>query len=93
MRNNKAAKISLEGRVMFKRSGFSVCALAVTGALASSLTAQTPATTQAPAAPSTIPIDEIVAKHLATKGGAEKWKASKTQKMTGVAVFQGFQLP
>ena len=37
-------------------------------------------------------VDEIVAKHLATKGGAEKWKTIQTQKMTGVAISQGFQL-
>jgi outer membrane lipoprotein-sorting protein len=77
---------------MFKRSGFAVCALAVIVAVSAALAAQTPAPAQAPAAASTIPIDEIVAKHLATKGGPDKWKAIQTQKMTGVAISQGFQL-
>ena len=77
---------------MFKRSGFAVCALAVITAMTMTLAAQTPAPAQAPAAASTISIDEIVAKHLASKGGPDKWKAIQTQKMTGVAISQGFQL-
>lgn len=77
---------------MWKRTVLSACALAVTAAMATSLSAQTPATPQASPAAPTITVDEIVAKHLATKGGAEKWKAIQTQKMTGVAVSQGFQL-
>ncbi len=44
-------------------------------------------------APATAPtLDEILAKHLATKGGLEKWKGITSQKMTGVAVTQGFEL-
>jgi outer membrane lipoprotein-sorting protein len=91
MRNNKTAKIFMEG-VMFKRSGFAVCALAVVVAVSAAPAAQTPAPAQTPAAVPTMPIDEIVAKHLATKGGADKWKTIQTQKMTGVAISQGFQL-
>jgi outer membrane lipoprotein-sorting protein len=77
---------------MVKRSGSLVCALAVIAALATAVAAQTPVPAQTPAPASSMPIDEIVAKHLATKGGAEKWKTIQTQKMTGVAVSQGFQL-
>ena len=77
---------------MWKRTVLSACALAAITAMAMPLSAQAPATTQAPAAAQTLTVDEIVAKHLATKGGAEKWKTIQTQKMTGVAVSQGFQL-
>ncbi len=37
-------------------------------------------------------VDEILAKHYTTKGGLEKWKSIQTQKMTGVASAQGFEL-
>ena len=37
-------------------------------------------------------VDEIVAKHLETKGGADQWKSIQTQKMTGIAIAQGFEL-
>jgi hypothetical protein len=81
---------------MWKRMVLSTCALAVIAAMATSLAAQAPAQVPAqptaPATAQTMSVDEIVAKHLATKGGAEKWKTIQTQKMTGVAVSQGFQL-
>ena len=76
---------------MRKRTGFWACALAVIAAMAASLSAQATAPPEAKTAQS-LTVDEIVAKHLATKGGAEKWKTIQTQKMTGVAVSQGFQL-
>jgi outer membrane lipoprotein-sorting protein len=85
----------MEVRVMWKRTVLPACALAVIAAMATAASAQTPPTTQVPPAPpaaQTLTVDEIVAKHLATKGGAEKWKTIQTQKMTGVAVSQGFQL-
>lgn len=66
---------------MWKRMGFVGCALAVVLAAA-----------PAPSAAQALTVDEIVAKHLTAKGGAEKWKTIQTQKMTGVAVAQGFQL-
>lgn len=66
---------------MSKRTGFAVCALAVI-----LMAAPAPAVAQA------LSVDEIVAKHVATKGGAEKWQSIQTQKMTGVATAQGFQL-
>ena len=66
---------------MWKRTGFAGCALAVI-----LMAAPAPAIAQA------LSVDEIVAKHLATKGGASKWKSITTQKMTGVASAQGFQL-
>lgn len=69
---------------MRKRTGIVLSALAVMVAFASAAAAQTPA--------ATLSVDEIVAKHLATKGGAEKWKTVQTQKMTGVALAQGFEL-
>lgn len=37
-------------------------------------------------------VDEILAKNYASKGGLEKWKSIQTQKMTGVASAQGFEL-
>lgn len=37
-------------------------------------------------------VDEIIAKNYASKGGLEKWKSIQTQKMTGVASAQGFEL-
>ena len=83
---------------MWKRTVLSACAVAVIAAMATSASAQTPPppqpppAPQAPAAVQTLTVDEIVAKHLATKGGAEKWKTIQTQKMTGVAISQGFQL-
>lgn len=70
---------------MRKRAGF-MCALAVTAAMVTAAAAQTPAPAQS------LTVDEIVARHLATKGGAEKWKTIQTQKMTGTAVAQGFNL-
>ena len=44
----------------------------------------------APASAQTV--DEILAKNYASKGGLEKWKSIQTQKMTGVASAQGFEL-
>ncbi len=38
-------------------------------------------------------VDEIVAKNLQAKGGAEKWKAVNTVKMTGKITMQGMDLP
>ena len=81
---------------MWKRSGFAVCAIAVvitamTAGTVVLATSQTPAA-QTPAAGPSMPVDEIVAKHMATKGGAEKWKTIQTQTMTGTAISQGFQL-
>jgi outer membrane lipoprotein-sorting protein len=80
---------------MWKRTIFGGCALAVIVAMSTVAAAQTPpaaAQAPAPAPASSLAVDEIVAKHLATKGGAEKWKTIQTQKMTGVAVSQGFEL-
>ncbi len=72
---------------MWKRTVFSVCALTVSVTVVA-LSAQVPA----PPAVQSPTVDEIVARHLATKGGAEKWKTIQSQKLTGVAVSQGFQL-
>ena len=38
-------------------------------------------------------VDEIVAKNLQTKGGAEKWKSISTVRMSGTVSAQGVQLP
>ena len=38
-------------------------------------------------------VDEIVAKNLQAKGGAEKWKAVTSVKMTGKITMQGMELP
>jgi outer membrane lipoprotein-sorting protein len=77
---------------MWKRTVLSTSALVAVAAMVTAASAQTPAAAQAPPAAQTMTVDEIVSKHLATKGGAEKWKAIQTQKMTGVATSQGFQL-
>lgn len=77
---------------MWKRTVFSMSALVAVAAMVTAASAQTPAAAQAPPAAPTMTVDEIVSKHLATKGGAEKWKTVQTQKMTGVATSQGFQL-
>lgn len=37
-------------------------------------------------------VDQIIAKNYESKGGLEKWKSIQTQKMTGVAATQGFEL-
>jgi outer membrane lipoprotein-sorting protein len=71
---------------MWKRTVFSGCVVAFVVGLVTATAAQAPATGQS------MTVDEIVAKHLATKGGAEKWKTIQTQKMTGTAISQGFQL-
>ena len=38
-------------------------------------------------------VDEIVAKNLQAKGGAEKWKSVNSVKMTGKVTLQGMELP
>ena len=38
-------------------------------------------------------VDEIVAKNLQAKGGAEKWQSVNSVKMTGTIAVQGQQLP
>ena len=38
-------------------------------------------------------VDEIVAKNLKAKGGAEKWRSVKAVKMTGTVTLQGRELP
>jgi hypothetical protein len=59
-------------------------------ALARAVAAQAPA--QDPAAP--LPtVDEIIAKNLEAKGGAVKWQAIKSVKMTGMMSAQGTEMP
>ncbi len=70
---------------MRKRTVTALTTLALMVALVSGAAAQTPA--------AALTVDEIVTKHLATKGGAEKWKTIQSQTMTGVALAQGFELP
>src|SRR5687767_8552605 len=38
-------------------------------------------------------VDEIVARNLQAKGGAEKWKSITAVKMTGKVSLQGMELP
>ena len=38
-------------------------------------------------------VDEIIAKNLQAKGGAEKWKSVSSLKMTGKVTMQGMELP
>ncbi len=63
---------------MLRRMAVALSAVMVMTVLAPAATAQT--------------VDEIVAKNYASKGGLEKWKSIQTQKMTGVASAQGFEL-
>ena len=56
--------------------------IAVAGAYA-----QAPASTRLPT------VDEIIAKNLQAKGGAEKWQAIKSVKMTGKMTAQGREMP
>lgn len=47
----------------------------------------------APAAvPQTLSVDDLIAKYLESKGGLDTWKTIQTQKMTGTATGDGFQL-
>ena len=53
-----------------------------------------PSFAQAPPAPAALPtVDEIVAKNLQAKGGAEKWQTIKSVKMTGMMIQQGTEMP
>jgi len=72
----------------------SVVVLLAPAATAEAQATPPPATAQqsAPQASDSLTLDEIVAKYLAAKGGADKWKSIQTQKMTGLALVQGFEL-
>ncbi len=77
---------------MRKVTALSATALALLVALAPVATAQTvPATPAAATATPALTVDDIIARNLATKGG-DKWKTIQTQRMTGVATAQGFEL-
>lgn len=65
--------------------------LALAVALAPVAAAQTAPAAQTPPAPA-LTVDDIIARNLATKGGVDKWKTIQTQKLTGVAIAQGFEL-
>lgn len=67
-----------------------VIAATVIVTLTPAAVAQAPQTAQTTLA--TLTMDEIVTRHLSTKGGMDKWKTIQTQKMTGVASAQGFEL-
>lgn len=58
--------------------------IAVAGAYAQ---APAPAPAQSPT------VDEIIAKNLQAKGGADKWQAVKSVKMTGKMTAQGTEMP
>ncbi len=75
---------------MRKVTVLSAVALVLLVALAPVATAQTAPT--APAAAPALTVDDIIARNLATKGGIEKWRTIQTQKLTGVANAQGFEL-
>jgi hypothetical protein len=76
---------------MRKVTALSATALALVMALAPVAAAQTAPAAQTPPA-ATLTVDDIIARNLATKGGADKWKTIQTQKLTGVATAQGFEL-
>ena len=48
---------------------------------------------QAPASAPLPTVDEIIAKNLQAKGGAEKWQSVKSVKMTGKMTAQGSEMP
>jgi outer membrane lipoprotein-sorting protein len=48
---------------------------------------------QTPAPTPSLTVDEIIAKNLQAKGGAEKWQAMKSAKMTGTMTAQGTDMP
>ena len=61
---------------------------------AAGASAQAPAPAVRPAAPATtLSVDDIIAKNLQAKGGAEKWQAVKSVKMTGKMTAQGTEMP
>jgi outer membrane lipoprotein-sorting protein len=64
---------------MIKRTAVALAVLALAAAHAVPAAAQT--------------VNELVEKHLASRGGAAKWKSIQTQTMTGVATVQGMELP
>jgi len=55
--------------------------------------AQTPAPAAAPAPTASLTVDDIIAKNLQAKGGAEKWQAIKSVKMAGKMTAQGNEMP
>jgi outer membrane lipoprotein-sorting protein len=48
---------------------------------------------QTPAPAPSLTVDDIIAKNLQAKGGAAKWQAVKSVKMTGKMTAQGTQMP
>lgn len=48
---------------------------------------------QTPSAQSAQTIDGIIAKNIAAKGGAEKWKSLESMKLTGTFTSQGMEMP
>ena len=63
-------------------------------AVAGAASAQDAALSKPPAAQAALPtVDEIIAKNLQAKGGAEKWQAVKSVKMTGRMTAQGTEMP
>ena len=49
--------------------------------------------TQTPAPAPSLTVDDIIAKNLQAKGGAEKWQSMKSVKMTGKMTAQGTEMP
>jgi len=54
---------------------------------------QTPVAPAAPAAQAGMTLDDVVAAHMKARGGADKWKAIQTIKVTGHEASQGEELP
>jgi outer membrane lipoprotein-sorting protein len=48
---------------------------------------------QTPAPTPSLTVDDIIAKNLQAKGGAERWQAMKSLKMTGTMTAQGTDMP
>jgi outer membrane lipoprotein-sorting protein len=65
----------------------------LTSALFFTLIAVAGAYAQAPASAPLPTVDEIIAKNLQAKGGAEKWQSVKSVKMSGKMAAQGTEMP
>jgi outer membrane lipoprotein-sorting protein len=65
----------------------------LTSSLFFTLIAVAAAHAQAPPSAPLLTVDEIIAKNLQAKGGAEKWQSVKSVKMSGKMTAQGTEMP
>jgi outer membrane lipoprotein-sorting protein len=77
-------------RPVLASSFFLLLALTVAASAQDATAPRSAASPQGGALPT---VDEIIAKNLQAKGGAEKWQAVKSVKMTGKMTAQGTEMP